>query len=226
MSDTITLLCLVHGESSQHVFPIDITKNKLVVHLKQQIHKELHPRFERVPYTKLRLWRVSIPADDDALLQSLVLNDEDNSTQKLPPAEEIGEIFSESLKKKHIHIIIEPPKPAGKHKRSSVTLLMNDNHFANCTVVLSSLKLLPLVSETRVSFSNYTYFQLISLLFRRSSRSRDCPHISEFSGTLRAAYSAFPHSSTCSTTSSGWGTPTVPSSLQSGLLQGCVTIHP
>ena len=94
-------MSLVHGESSQHVFPIDITKNELVTDLKKQTHKELHPRFERVPYTELRLWRVSIPADDDALLQSLVLKeDQDNGIQKLPPAEEIGEIFSESLQKK------------------------------------------------------------------------------------------------------------------------------
>ena len=137
MSDTITLLCLVHGLSSESVFLVRITKNELVTDLKKQIHKELHPRFERVPYTELRLWRVSIPANDDALLQSLGLKaDQDKGIRKLPPAEEIGDIFSESPKKKHIHIIIEPPKPAGKHKRSSVTLLMNDNHFANCTVVV------------------------------------------------------------------------------------------
>ena len=60
MSDTITLLCLVHGESSQHAFPIDITKNKLVGHLKQQIHKECHPQFEHVKAAKLTLWFVSM----------------------------------------------------------------------------------------------------------------------------------------------------------------------
>ena len=78
MSDTITLLCLVHGESSQHVFPINITKNKLVEHLKQQIHKECHPRFERVEAAELTLWLVSIPTNDDASFQSLVLNDQDH----------------------------------------------------------------------------------------------------------------------------------------------------
>ena len=68
MSDAITLLCLVHGESYQHAFPVDITKNKLVRHMKEQIHKKLHPQFELFPFNDLTLWRVSIPAEDDALL--------------------------------------------------------------------------------------------------------------------------------------------------------------
>ena len=123
MSDTITLLCLVHGESSQHVFPIDITKNKLVGHLMQQIHKECHPRFEHVKAAELTLWLVSIPTNDDASFQSLVLNDQDNRIQKLSPTRKISKIFSEEP---HVHIIVEPPKSAGKCKRSSVTL---DNHY-------------------------------------------------------------------------------------------------
>ena len=95
MSDTITLLCLVHGESSEDVFPIDITKNKLVGHLKQQIHKECHPQFEHIEAVELTLWLVSIPINDDASFQSLVLNDQDNHIQKLSPARKISKIFSE-----------------------------------------------------------------------------------------------------------------------------------
>ena len=128
MSDPITLFCLVHGEPSQHAFPIDITKNKFVGHLKQHIHKQCHPRFEHVEAAKLTLWRVSIPVNDDALFESLVLNEEDNSTQKLSPGWNISKIFSEEPADEHVHIIVEPPKSAGKRKCSSVTLLMNDNH--------------------------------------------------------------------------------------------------
>ena len=110
-------------------FPIDITKNKLVGHLKQHIHKERGLRFEHVEAVELTLWLISIPVNDDALFESLLLNDEDNGTRKLSPGWKISKIFSEEPADEHVHIIVEPPKSAGKRKRSSVTLLMNDNHY-------------------------------------------------------------------------------------------------
>ena len=114
MANTLTLLCLVHGETSDNAFPVDISKNATVGHLKDAIKVKKQHAFADIDADKLSLWRLSIPADDDAMLQNLVLaNDQDKGILKLHPAKEIGDVFPERPKKEHVHIIISPPASAG-----------------------------------------------------------------------------------------------------------------
>ena len=108
MSDTITLMCLVRGESSDHAFTVRINKSEFVADLKKLIKAEKQQLFDGIDPDNLTLWRVFIPVENDAILQKLVLENA-NGVQKLHPTEEVSDVFSETPPKKHIHIIVEPP---------------------------------------------------------------------------------------------------------------------
>jgi len=113
MSNTVTLLCLVHGQLGDSAFPIDIEKNKLVGHLKDAIKEKKSNDFQGIDAEKLALWRVSIPDDNDQALTNLELkNDDEKGVKKIRPSDEISDIFPHSPERKHIHIIVVPPAPA------------------------------------------------------------------------------------------------------------------
>ncbi|KAF9993310.1 hypothetical protein BGZ65_011192 [Modicella reniformis] len=63
MANTLTLFCVVEGESS--VFPVDITGDRTVSHLKNAIKTEVTPKFDDIAADKLILWKVSVPITDD-----------------------------------------------------------------------------------------------------------------------------------------------------------------
>ena len=82
---SITLLCLVKGNTLANAFPVDIEKEQLVGHLKKVIKAEKAPEFDNFPADKLRLWKKEIPDDQDDLLSNLTLNDGDEllATKKI-----------------------------------------------------------------------------------------------------------------------------------------------
>jgi hypothetical protein len=111
MSHTLELNCLVQGDGPRNAFSIEIASTKNVSALKQVIRKEKEPAFDHIPANTLVLWRVSIPAD------SLVKQDPRTldliEDQSLSPLEELSEVFSASLPRKHIHIVVRVP-PTGE----------------------------------------------------------------------------------------------------------------
>jgi Crinkler effector protein N-terminal domain len=104
MSDTITIICLVQGQSTQQAFAIDIDKTKLISHLKDRIKEKKQNDYCDIDADSLELWKVNIPSDD-ATIQELggiagkKLND---------PTQDIGEIFK-TPSKRHIHILVKCP---------------------------------------------------------------------------------------------------------------------
>src|SRR4051812_15987558 len=110
MATTITLLCLVHGDPSGHSFAVDISNDKLVSHLKQEIKKEKENYFRNIDSDKLTLWKVDIPYNEDVV--ELLVLEETDTVKKMSPVSEIGEYFENAPTKKHIHVVIE--RPPGK----------------------------------------------------------------------------------------------------------------
>jgi hypothetical protein len=108
---TLELNCLVQGDDLRNAFPVKIGSHESVGTLKQRIRKENEPAFDRVPAHTLVLWNVFIPADglvkEDPRVHDL---DED---QSLSPLDELSEVFSASLPRKHIHIVVRAP-PVGE----------------------------------------------------------------------------------------------------------------
>jgi hypothetical protein len=107
MSRTLELNCLVQGDALRNAFSVEISSTKNVSALQEAIRKKKEPAFDRVPADTLVLWKVSIPADglakEDPRVHDL---DED---QSLSPLEELSEVFSASLPRKHIHIVVRAP---------------------------------------------------------------------------------------------------------------------
>src|SRR5438045_919623 len=101
----ITLLCLVKGNTLANAFPVDINKDQLVGHLKDAIKAKKHKTFHGVEADELKLWKVTIPGDQDDQLRNLILQDSD----ELLAINDIGDYWSEKPPKKNIHVLVEPP---------------------------------------------------------------------------------------------------------------------
>ena len=103
---SITLLCLVKGNKTANAFPVDIGRNQLVGHLKKVIKAEQPQTFTNVDAKDLKLWKVTIPGDQDDQLRNLILQDSD----ELLAINDIGDYWPTSPPKKHIHIIVKLPR--------------------------------------------------------------------------------------------------------------------
>src|SRR5213082_2533546 len=101
----ITLLCLVKGNTTANAFPVDIDKDQLVGHLKKVIKAEKQNDFAGVDADRLKLWKVTIPGDQDDQLRNL----SHEGNEELSAINDIGDYWPESPPKKHIHVLVEPP---------------------------------------------------------------------------------------------------------------------
>ena len=74
---SITLLCLIKGNTTASAFAVDIDREKLVSHLKEVIKESQKPFFDSVPTKDIKLWKVTISGDQDDQLRNLILQDSD-----------------------------------------------------------------------------------------------------------------------------------------------------
>ncbi|RGB36677.1 hypothetical protein C1646_666780 [Rhizophagus diaphanus] len=103
---SITLFCLVKGNTTANAFPVHIDKGQFVGDLKEVIKAKKAPEFDNFPADKLKLWKVEIGGDHlDDPLKNLTLND----NNELSAINEIGDYWTEKPPKKHIHVLVEPP---------------------------------------------------------------------------------------------------------------------
>src|SRR3954447_9259865 len=97
---SITLLCLVKGNTTASAFAVDIDREKLVSHLKDAIKAKKQNDFAGIDADRLKLWNVKIPDDRDDLLSRLTLNDGD----ELLATKKISKYFPDSPLEEHIHV--------------------------------------------------------------------------------------------------------------------------
>jgi len=107
MPSTFDLNCLVLGDDPGRVFPVKIAASESVGILRKLIKDEKKPAFDHVDADTLVLWKVSIPVDK-SFKESLSRNDFVEEHQ-VEPMQELVDIFTEPLVKKHIHIMIKAP---------------------------------------------------------------------------------------------------------------------
>ena len=103
---SITLLCLVKGNTLANAFAVDIDSEKLVSHLKKAIKAEKHKTFHGVEADELQLWKVEIRDDQDDLLSNLSLQDQ----VELLATKKISKYFPDSPAEEHIHVIVKLPR--------------------------------------------------------------------------------------------------------------------
>jgi hypothetical protein len=115
---SITLLCLVKGNTLTNAFAVDIDKEKLVSHLKEAIKAKNPQTFANVDAKDIKLWNVKIPDDQDDLLSRLTLNDGD----ELLATKKISKYFPDLPPEEHIHVLVEPPATATASSREQELL--------------------------------------------------------------------------------------------------------
>ena len=93
---SITLFCLVKGNTTANAFEVDIEKDKSISHLKKVIKAEKAPEFDNFPVDRLKLWKMSIPGDQDDQLRHLSLE----GNEELSAINDIGDYWPESPPKK------------------------------------------------------------------------------------------------------------------------------
>src|ERR1043165_4728309 len=103
---SITLLCLVKGNTLANAFPVHIDGNSLVGDLKKVIKAEKAPEFDNFAADRLKLWNVKIPDDRDDLLSNLSLQDKD----ELLATKKISKYFPDLPPEEHIHVLVSPPE--------------------------------------------------------------------------------------------------------------------
>ncbi|PKY30164.1 hypothetical protein RhiirB3_447111 [Rhizophagus irregularis] len=102
---SVTLLCLVKGNTLANAFPVHIDGKSLVGDLKDAIKAKKAPVFDNFPADELRLWKVEIGDDRDDLLRNLTLQDQ----PELLATKKISKYFPVSPAEECIHVIVEPP---------------------------------------------------------------------------------------------------------------------
>ncbi|CAB4427692.1 unnamed protein product [Rhizophagus irregularis] len=141
---SITLLCLVKGNTTASAFFIDINKDQLVGHLKKVIKAEKQNDFAGINADRLKLWKKEIPDDQDDLLSNLILNDE----PELLATREIGDYWTEKPPKRNIHVIVKPPESTATSSReqelldqvTSLQALLNKSTYDFDVIVHSKRK--------------------------------------------------------------------------------------
>jgi hypothetical protein len=102
---SITLFCLVKGNTTANAFSVKISRDEPISELKKAIKAEKAPEFDNFPADRLKLWKVEIPDDRDDPLRNLTLQNSD----ELLATKKISKYFLDSPPEEHIHVLVEPP---------------------------------------------------------------------------------------------------------------------
>ncbi|KAI6010402.1 hypothetical protein BKA83DRAFT_509122 [Pisolithus microcarpus] len=104
-TSTISLNCLVLGDTRNHIFTIELAISANVGVLRKAIKKEKQPYFNNVDADELSLYRTSLPDDGEleGKLRSL------NFDEPLQPTSILAEIFPDLPVASHLHIVVQPP---------------------------------------------------------------------------------------------------------------------
>ena len=123
MATLLNLNCWVLGEDSTRIFPVKIDSAENVGALKEAIKEKMKPNFNHITANSLVLWKVAIPIDEDANLETEVKNLRLHEEKPLWTTNGLLKIFSD-LDKETLHVVVKAP-PISEHRCLflSVTLL-------------------------------------------------------------------------------------------------------
>src|SRR5215471_18782588 len=103
---SITLFCLVKGNTFENAFSVKISRDEPISELKDAIKTKKQNDFAGIDADKLKLWKVTIPGDQDDQLRNLILQDSD----ELLAIRKISKYFPDSPPEECIHVLVEPPE--------------------------------------------------------------------------------------------------------------------
>ena len=107
-SEPLQLNCLVHGENSSHIFPVEIERTKSVGALKDAIKDKKKLAFNHVDADALVLWKVSVPADEN--FEENLGKLKFDSKHSLQPLMKLSSVFADQLVDDHLDIVVKVPR--------------------------------------------------------------------------------------------------------------------
>jgi hypothetical protein len=107
-SDPLSINCWILGSHNNHVFSVEISRNKDVNHHKKAIKVENHHSLNNIDADTLILYKVSIEHTPQLAehVTALELNED------LPPLYKLSEVFANGLSCNHVHVVVENPSGA------------------------------------------------------------------------------------------------------------------
>ena len=112
MSDSdpnLTINCWVLEDDYEHVFRVEISRNKDVVDLKEAIKAENGSLLKDIDADTLILYKVSIQHTPQLAEHASALELAD---LRLKPFDDLSEVFANGLPRKHVHPVVEIPSGA------------------------------------------------------------------------------------------------------------------
>jgi len=104
----LSLFCYILGDDPNDIFPVEIDSSKSIGNLKDVIKAKKSPTFNNISADKLRLWKVSIAADD--VFENSIDGNNFEDTTSLRPTNKLSRVFPEPLLDDHIHIVVRSPE--------------------------------------------------------------------------------------------------------------------
>ncbi|KAI6096220.1 glycosyltransferase family 20-domain-containing protein [Pisolithus sp. B1] len=130
---TISLNCLVLGDSQDHIFPVKISSLKTVGILREAIKDKKQHTFHHVEADKLSLYRTSLP--DDGKLKDMLRSF--HFDEPLQAMSILAKIFTDLPLEEHLHIVVQPPHEVlenASNDEGYKDILMELYDSFNCTI--------------------------------------------------------------------------------------------
>ncbi|KAG2090214.1 uncharacterized protein F5147DRAFT_28683 [Suillus discolor] len=124
MISKFNLNCLVLGDHPRNIFPVRIRSTKIVGNLKDLIKEKNKHKFDAADAKDLELWKVDLPVDDTLKrnLNELQLDHK----KSLSPVDGMLKVFDSPPQAMHLHILVQPPLPAGvPHQAGHLLINLN-----------------------------------------------------------------------------------------------------
>ncbi|KAG8877779.1 hypothetical protein FRC20_010030 [Serendipita sp. 405] len=148
---TLEIWCIVLGEKVP--FPVTIARNQSVGHLKEAIHSK-KKTLQFTDANLLTLYELNLPRSKD--LPETLENMKLDATQALDAMDDLSDVFPNTLKKKTVHVLVQPPK-SGKCASSNPV-------FASFRTWLTKTFPLPFKLAHSVRFSRLGHLVTIMII--------------------------------------------------------------
>jgi len=115
---SITLFCLIKGNTSEKAFSVKISRDEPISELKGAIKAKNPQTFANVDTKDIKLWKVTIPGDQDDQLRNLSLE----GNEELSAIKKISKYFPDPPPEEHIHVLVSPPEATTTSSREQELL--------------------------------------------------------------------------------------------------------
>ncbi|KAF9536735.1 hypothetical protein EC957_009860 [Mortierella hygrophila] len=105
-TSTLTLFCLISGESTASAFSVKVDRSATVDDLKDAIKSKQAPAFDDITANNLVLWRATISADEEGII---TLDSLDDKTKLGNPRTHLSKLFPKTPDD-NTYIVVERPK--------------------------------------------------------------------------------------------------------------------